>query len=419
MQTNVLESLLRTLDTLEESPYLSRQVLFFGRYAIEYWESLSSVETKLLSDGRAESRLSGLASNKDFTTKIRTVTCKFPTLLMNFAKGDELVASIEFSPLKYHFQRLLECDHAATAIGQKSRAFACQMVALDLLRAAVECWMVFLSQIIRRSEERASDLDNRSRSYDILAFKLLSKVARNLELAIRYTLQVAFVSLDDKDIEVKPKLQAIELEINAKIQSLKNKVDDFLASLESISDVKRILVEEDQALNVTRLTILAAIFLPLSLFSSLLSMNNRAADLGLLWYDYVGVCTMLIFCVFIVYQYMRIKDILKVTQATATAKTLDWLKKKSPYIWSLLKRLVKYVSTSIFSSKVEEWIWSTLMNLLFTAFAATIVASFWVGMFKDVGLGLRIMGFGTAGWVGVLIVLLLVRSCVLLPARRL
>ncbi|MCJ1405484.1 hypothetical protein MMC11_008712 [Xylographa trunciseda] len=345
VQANVLESLLETSTTFEESPYLSRQVLLFGQYAIEFWESLSSVQTEFLSNGRAE------------------ITCKFSTLPMKFRLGRETQKCIEFSPLKYHFQRLLERDSAATAIGQNSRAFACQMVALDLLRAAVEYWIVFLSQAIRRSEVHASNLDNRSRSYNILTFKSLSKLTRNLDLAIQYTLQVAFASLDDKDIEVKPKLRAIELEINAKTGSLKNKIDDFLASLEAISEVKRTLIEEDQALSVTRLTILAAIFLPLSLSSSLLSMNNRAADLGLLWYDYVGVCTMLIFCVFVVYQFMRTKDVLRVTQATATAKTLDKLKKKSPFIWRLSRKLVKWVSTSMYSSDIaynitQESYWS-------------------------------------------------------------
>ncbi|MCJ1432709.1 hypothetical protein MMC27_002066 [Xylographa pallens] len=88
VQANVLESLLETSDTLEKSRYISRQVLFFGQHAIEYWESMASVKTKFLSDGRAESKRTVLACVKDFVTKCQSVTCKFPALLMKFIDGD-------------------------------------------------------------------------------------------------------------------------------------------------------------------------------------------------------------------------------------------------------------------------------------------------------------------------------------------
>ena len=56
LQTNVLESLLRNPSSLAESPDQSRIVLFFGRYTIEFWQCLSSVRTKFLSDGRVEGK---------------------------------------------------------------------------------------------------------------------------------------------------------------------------------------------------------------------------------------------------------------------------------------------------------------------------------------------------------------------------
>ena len=56
LQTNVLESLLYDPSHLVESPDQSRLVLFFGRYTIEFWQSLSSVRTELLGDGRVEGK---------------------------------------------------------------------------------------------------------------------------------------------------------------------------------------------------------------------------------------------------------------------------------------------------------------------------------------------------------------------------
>ena len=44
---------------------------------------------------------------------------------------------------------------------------------------------------------------------------------------------------------------------------------------------------------------------------------------------------------------------------------------------------------------------------------------FWVGMFKNVDLGLKILAYGTTGWFGVFIVLFLVQGCLLLPAWKL
>ena len=54
-------------------------------------------------------------------------------------------------------------------------------------------------------------------------------------------------------------------------------------------DAQRNQSNNTGAIGVTRLTILAAIFLPASLSSSLLAMSTRFKDLNLLLYDFVGV----------------------------------------------------------------------------------------------------------------------------------
>ena len=57
LQTNTLESLLRTPSSLTENTRQSRLVLFFGRYTIELWQCLSSVRTTFLSGDRVEGTL--------------------------------------------------------------------------------------------------------------------------------------------------------------------------------------------------------------------------------------------------------------------------------------------------------------------------------------------------------------------------
>ena len=185
---------------------------------------------------------------------------------------------------------------------------------------------------------------------------------------------------------------------------MKNRVDDFLTNLKSIATVKANLTDEGQAQSVKRLTLLAAIFLPLSLASGLLSIGTRTADLGLIRYDYLRISTLLMFLVFIVYQLMRVSDYIQAAQATTTAKYLDQIKKRlPPRIWKKASQLVKF----LFKGRIQAVEWVIVQHILHYSFAILFVASFWVGMFKDIGLGLKILGYGTAAWAGSLILLLL------------
>ena len=54
VQSNVLESVLRGYNKLQETVHVDRQVLFFGEHTLEFWKCLSLVETKLLDDKKVE-----------------------------------------------------------------------------------------------------------------------------------------------------------------------------------------------------------------------------------------------------------------------------------------------------------------------------------------------------------------------------
>ena len=257
-----------------------------------------------------------------------------PLLPITFSyesSSNRRTSEIDFSPLEYHFKRILASDRSATSITQKDRSFSCQMVILDFLRAVIECWIVFLAQITRKTTVYSAKLDSRSRAYNLSAFKELQKTARDLDLAIRYTIDTATASLGSSQESLpKSQLKAIELEALAKLRAMNNIVNDYLGTLDSISDVTKALVEEDQARSVKRLTLLAAIFLPLSLASSLLSMSTRTRDLGLLWYDFIGISSLLVIVMFFIYQSLRAQDIVKTCSATTMEVYLDRAKKRLP-----------------------------------------------------------------------------------------
>jgi hypothetical protein len=122
----------------------------------------------------------------------------------------------------------------------------------------------------------------------------------------------------------------------------------------------------NQSKNVIRLTILAAIFLPLSLSTSILTMNTRFADFHLLLYDFIGVFVLLgsitIFIYFTIFIVMK------------------------------LSLLLNDIPEEFTSSKPKRIVFPFLIALW-----ALITTSFIIGIVKDVILGLKILGCGLGG----------------------
>lgn len=122
--------------------------------------------------------------------------------------------------------------------------------------------------------------------------------------------------------------------------------------------------------SVRLLSLLAVIFLPLSLASSLLSMSTRFADLHYLLYDFFGVIVLL---------------------GTVTITIVIVLK--------LLSRASEKVESKVTSDTGRKIVKQGIVFMVVVPWGL-ILASFLVGMIKDVGLGLRVLGYGAAGIVG-------------------
>lgn len=114
------------------------------------------------------------------------------------------------------------------------------------------------------------------------------------------------------------------------------------------------------------LNLLAVIFLLLSLASSLLSMQTRFVDLHYSLYDFFGVIVLL--------------GTITIT-VVITLKLLGWFSEVLNARVNIKTK--KIMRRGIAFMIVIPW--------------ALIFCSFLVGMIKDVGLGLRILGFGVAG----------------------
>lgn len=150
---------------------------------------------------------------------------------------------------------------------------------------------------------------------------------------------------------------------------LANRLEHYIA----LSSMSRNI---EDTVNNRILSLLACIFLPLSLATSLLSMSTRFTSLGPLLYDFCGVVVLFASLVAVVFLLLKVYQTLR--------GMVDRMKPN----WSLPSRL--------FTSALVKWVqWIGI----FVAWAL-VLSSFIVGMVVDISLGFRILGYGIAGLVG-------------------
>ncbi|KAK7425563.1 hypothetical protein QQZ08_008004 [Neonectria magnoliae] len=191
-------------------------------------------------------------------------------------------------------------------------------VTLDILRANVECWAVNTSDLIRDMPSEWS-LYEGSRSNQSLHITKIHTAAHHLENVLQYTYSSLLAAVEGKeDVDIQ-RLKAIGLEIDAKLEVVKIRLQHWRSQIDRMVNISSARTDEMQAESVKRLTLLAAIFLPISLASSLLSMSVRATDLGDLWYDYFGLASISMFLVALIYLCLRVWDEARVIELRALA----------------------------------------------------------------------------------------------------
>ena len=177
-----------------------------------------------------------------------------------------------------------------------------------------------------------------------------------------------------------------------------------------------------ESVSVKRLSILASIFLPLSLSASILSMQTRFKDLHLRLYDFLGVFVIIGTAAMLMLTVVRM-----VLKFRSSSVLRDWL---SPgRLWrdndASLKSL-RYAGRFLITSDARKNAWTiktplryspklfaVLSSIWYASVWAVLLISFIIGMVHGVILGLKILGFGAAGLLGYLLIGLLVWIVVL------
>lgn len=295
--------------------------------------------------------------------------------------------SATLSPLKRHFLKLLLSPDSATRIDSHTPEIAVMAVTLDLLRASLECWATFFSDLARElhklSNKREWLLSHQSPS-----IRSMPDFVSRLQLNLRHTYACFLAEIEDVANADLARLRSLEREIDAKLDVVQLQSRHWLDLIETMASITAAYTDEVQAQSVKRLSLLAAIFLPISLASGLLSMNVRAADLGPLWYDYFGLAIVAMSLVALLYLCLWTWDEVQVLEFGTLKNLVGAIR--------MIFRLVQHIVRSK---------WRAANTFVLYCFGAAIVTSFCIGMARDITLGLHIFGFSAIGFVTVTVLL--------------
>lgn len=345
--------------------------------------------------------------------------------------------SASYLPLSTRFQNLLESEESAIALFDGNMQLGAKLVSLDMLRATIECWYKFLTSIRKQSITSDFKPDSYQLQHDVQHIREFAQIVRDIGEATEATL-TAIADFHEIVPDRRRRYHIIIHETRWKLSAMKDVIKDVQSYYDNLMHFQDSAQSIGQASSLKRLTIFASVFLPISLASSLLSMNTRAATLGVLWYDFFGVSVVLGFIMYAVYQVFR-----KVAKLSVDGDIVGGLRLVWNFCWRILlmkkneeleKKRIKrqqFIEQGKISAEVAEReaqeekkkeeqmeesqdklrillrIAKSVALWTFRIFGTIATASFLVGMFKDVPTGLRMFGYGAAGSLacGVLLVL--------------
>ncbi|ETS78739.1 hypothetical protein PFICI_08592 [Pestalotiopsis fici W106-1] len=155
-----------------------------------------------------------------------------------------------------------------------------------------------------------------------------------------------------------------------------SKTTDMSSSMEHQLKFLELRREIKQSNSLWILSVLASIFLPLSLASGVLSMGTRFKELGPLLYDFCGVVVLLMTLVFVIIA----------------------------AIWLLMKITDVIARFRRPSHRIVERVWTSFLICMALLGWGMVLGSFLVGMLDDIQLGGRILGFGMLCLLGLTVV---------------
>lgn len=301
-----------------------------------------------------------------------------------------------------------------------------KLVSLDMLRATIDCWWDFLASIRRQSIASDFEPDWYQLQHDKQHVRGFAQMVRDIGRALEATL-VSIAEFHEIAPDRRRQHGMIVHETRSKLSALNDVIQDVQSYYDNLAHVQDSTQNIAQAATLKRLTVFAAVFLPISLASSLLGMDTRAAALGLLWYDFFGISVSLGFIMYTVYMVSR-----KIAKLWVSKNIVGTLRLIRNFCWRILEMRKEQERENRRTSRQRQVAEGTMtaeeanrqtqkeeqkeekreenqdkLRILFGIaksvtlstfhiFGIITTASFLVGMFKDVSIGLRIFGYGAA-----------------------
>ena len=220
---------------------------------------------------------------------------------------------------------------------------------------------------------------------DVCFYEEVNEQATELAGAVDTLVESLMILL--KDAADYREYQCLAVELRSTCKDLQRTMAVLLAALEGHLRLFELSRGMQEAQSVRLLSILASIFLPLSLACGVLSMQTRFAELHYLLYDFFGVLVLLGTIVVVILVALR------------------------SYLWS------KVLLTQLDRNRMFRRHIRPNAHIAFLCFLVLgwglLLSSFLVGMIKDVRLGLRILGYGVSAalFVALLPLLYVVGIC--------
>ena len=289
-------------------------------------------------DALDEGRLSGidrLASNNGFVAMGNGTREQFTKLLLLdfFASSIYLYSAIKLSRFYNYWPET--------------------GVILEILRvtneSTIEDGLGRYIERLNRCETVLEDMHRLSEAIDFVVGVLLKDCERTVNAAAK--------NIDWERVSTLQKL------CHQRLNSTRRSIDRLNRSFDAQDKVHNI----QESTSVKRLTILATIFLPLSLSTSILSMQSRFVDLKLKLYDFIGV--------FVIVGTVAVLILLIVSAVPR------------------IRSSMRHFRVSLRTRKLQAMLYWWLCGIIW----AIVLVSFIVGMFRDVILGQKILCYGFAG----------------------
>lgn len=308
-------------------------------------------------------------------TDMFLVFCGFPALPMQ--TGSTQLALERLSPAQRNFEAILLSTHSALRFSTGDPKLTCQLILLDLMRSTFSGWWAFFQKLSLSLEVELKLVESvgllQEFENDVATSSAISTTIRDLVACLSFLIESIQTELEAGSTK-NEKHQSISWKsLAAEVKYLAQELLDMAKDLEDRSNrgLSSFVanLNQKQANSAKRLTIVASVFLPLTLSASLMAMTTHVNAIGDLWYDWIGLCLVTGTFVLVVYSIWK-----SVEKATS----------KRPL------RSVRLFINSTIKGIFRPWGYMLL---------AVITASFLTGMFYAKRTALDVLKYGVVAVV--------------------